>query len=152
MVKKLSIEVLKVNLVREAVLEYPTKTVSGPAYVVDIIRKYIGDPDREHFVAMMLDTKNKINAIHTISIGSINSSSACPREVFKAAILNNASSIILCHNHPSGNPTPSEEDLELTNRLIECGELMGIKIIDHVIIGYGKHYSMAEHGNIVNLK
>ena len=94
----------------------------------------IGNPDREYFVCLMLDGKNRISAIHTVSQGSLNQSIVHPRETFKAAILANAASIILAHNHPTGDLTPSREDLEVTRRLKEAGDLLGIKVLDHIIV------------------
>jgi DNA repair protein RadC len=95
---------------------------------------------------MMLSTKNTVNAIHTASIGSLSSAIVHPREVYKAAVLANASSIVLGHNHPSGDPTPSPEDIEVTKRLSNAGDLMGIDVLDHVIIGDGRFYSLKERG------
>jgi DNA repair protein RadC len=89
---------------------------------------------REHFVVLLLNARHEVEAIETISIGSLNASIVHPREVFKPAILQSAASVVLCHNHPSGDPEPSEEDLSITRRLVEAGELVGIGVLDHVII------------------
>ena len=88
---------------------------------------------KEFFIAFYLDTKNKIIAREIISIGTLNSSLIHPRELFKGAIVRSANTIILAHNHPSGSLEPSEEDIRTTKRLIDCGELLGIKILDHII-------------------
>lgn len=141
------IEVVKVQVVREKIMYYEgSKCIRSPKDAADILREYIGNEDREHFVIMMLSTKNTINAIHTTSIGSLSSAIVHPREVFKAAVLANASSIVLGHNHPSGDPTPSPEDIEATKRLSNAGDLMGIDVLDHVIIGDGRFYSLKERG------
>ena len=99
---------------------------------------------KEHFKIVMLDTKNQIIATEEVSIGNLNSSIVHPREVYKEAIKRSSASIILVHNHPSGDPTPSKEDINITRRLVECGELLGIRVLDHVIIGKKKHISLKE--------
>ena len=104
--------------------------------------------DREHFVVVSLTTKNRVIAIETASIGSLNSSIVHPREIFKNAIRLSAASVVLSHNHPSGDPTPSQEDLEITSRLVEAGKLIGIEVLDHLIIGNGSFCSMKERGLI----
>lgn len=102
--------------------------------------------DREHFVALHLDGKNRMIAVETISIGSLNQAIVEPREVFKSAVYNNSAALIVVHNHPTGDPTPSPEDIMITNRLKEAGEIIGIRIIDHIIIGSSSFYSMAANG------
>jgi len=99
---------------------------------------------REHLIAVFLDSKNKIIGDKVISIGTLNSSLVHPREVFKEAIKNSANAIILVHNHPSGDCGPSSEDIEITNRVKEAGEMVGIKLLDHVIVGKDKHYSYTQ--------
>lgn len=101
---------------------------------------------KEHFICLHLDTKNNVACFDVVSVGSLSASIVHPREVFKAALLSSAASIILLHNHPSGDPTPSREDHEITKRLRECGDLLGIKVLDHVIIGDEHHVSFAERG------
>lgn len=100
--------------------------------------------DREHFKAVLLDTKNRVLQIKDISIGSLNSSIVHPRELFKAAIKMSSAAVIVVHNHPSGDPTPSPEDIEITKRLWEGGQLLGIKILDHIIIGDTNYVSLKE--------
>ncbi len=101
---------------------------------------------KEYFKIILLDTKNNIKKVSEISVGSLNSSIVHPREVFSEAVVNSASSIILVHNHPSGESEPSHEDIALTNRLDECGKILGIKVLDHIIIGDGVFYSFKEEG------
>ena len=101
---------------------------------------------QEHFVCVYLNTKNQVLHKQTIFIGSLNSSIVHPREVFKEAFRRSAASIICAHNHPSGDPTPSKEDIDVTKRLIECGRLIGIDILDHLIIGEKKYVSLKEKG------
>ena len=95
------------------------------------------DLKKEKFTAIYLNTKNAIIKTETVSLGSLNGSLIHPREVFKTAILETAAGVIIAHNHPSGDPSPSLEDLQVTKRLIEAGEIVGIKLIDHVVIGEG---------------
>ena len=113
-----------------------------------LLHTYLADVDREHFVVLMLDQKNKIIGIHTVSIGSLSASVVHPREVFKPAILSNAANILIAHNHPSGQPQPSQEDRVLTVRLAAAGKLLGISVLDHVIIGDGTsaYFSFADEG------
>lgn len=101
---------------------------------------------QEHFVCMYLDTKNKVIKRETVFIGSLNASIVHPRECFKEAIRCSAASIICFHNHPSGNPDPSREDIDVTKRLVECGIMMGIEVLDHIIIGDGRYVSLKEKG------
>ena len=105
--------------------------------------------DRENFVCIFLNTKNKVIGRETIAVGTLNACLIHPREVFKAAIRRGAASIVVAHNHPSGDPTASFEDIQMTRRLVEAGELIGIEVLDHVIIGHhGKFESLKEKGNM----
>lgn len=125
--------VFRVQLVREAGIK--RAGISDAHDAVAVLRRYLEHEDREHFVTLMLDVKNQVIGIHTVSIGNLNSAIVSPREVFKAAILANAASIILGHNHPSGDTTPSPEDLQVTEVLCQAGKLLQIDVLDHVIIG-----------------
>lgn len=100
--------------------------------------------NKEHFIILMLNTKNFVLGIETVSIGSLNSSIVHPRELFKSAINKSAAAIILAHNHPSGDATPSREDIEVTKRIKSGGQLLGIDVIDHIIIGDNSYYSFKE--------
>jgi DNA repair protein RadC len=133
---------------KEEYTDYPTRPImSSPEKVYEILKPLFLQ-DRETFYLLSLNTKNGIIAIRTISIGSLNANVVHPREVFKAAILDSASSVIVAHNHPSGDPTPSREDLAITTKLVETGNIIGITLTDHVIIGDGRHYSLKESGSI----
>lgn len=101
--------------------------------------------DKEHFMVLHLDAKNKIVKDEIISVGALTGTIAHPREVFKSAIKESAHSVILVHNHPSGDPTPSDEDKIVTERLFEAGELLGIKVLDHVIIGTAAWYGFKDN-------
>ena len=109
---------------------------------------YLSRETKEHFIAIHLDTKNKIICIDTISIGSLTSSIVHPREVFKSVLLSSAASIAIVHNHPSGTPEPSTDDINITRKLREAGNFLGIPVIDHVIIGNGSYISLLEKGHI----
>ena len=141
------VNVVSIQLVKERSLAYGSKRINCPQDAASIVGDFLAGADREHFVVICLDTKNNVNALNTVSVGTLNSSLVHPREVFKAAILANSNGIILSHNHPSGDPTPSREDLEITKRLAEVGKIMGIEVIDHVVIGdNGKYVSFQERG------
>lgn len=132
------------QVVREC--EFGITTIKSPEDAAQAIIKEIGDEDREIFFVICLNTKNNVVAIHRSSVGSLNSAIVHPREVFKAAILNNAASIIISHNHPAQSTNPSKEDIETTKRLVEAGELLGIEVLDHLIIGGTKYISLKEKG------
>lgn len=122
--------------------------VNSPRVIAELFMEEMKYFKREHFRTVCLDTKNQIIGVDDISIGNLNSSIVHPREVFNVAIRKSANSIILLHNHPSGDPTPSIEDIKVTLRLIEAGKIIGIKILDHIIIGEDNHISFRED-NIV---
>jgi DNA repair protein RadC len=146
--KPASVPVYKVTLVREGRVPCYNHQLRSSADASTLLHTYLADVDREHFVVLMLDQKNKIIGIHTVSIGSLSASVVHPREVFKPAILSNAANILLAHNHPSGQPQPSQEDRVLTVRLVAAGKLLGISVLDHVIIGDGTsaYFSFADEG------
>ena len=142
------IPIYKIMLIRDgSIAVKPTDAISNSATVVEIVRAYLAGVDREHCIILMLDSKNKMIGINTISVGSLSSSIAHPREVFKPAILCNAAAIIIAHNHPSGDPTPSHEDRIVTDRLFWAGELLGIRLLDHIVIGEPTHFSFADTGS-----
>lgn len=119
--------------------------ISSPEDVEGLLRGRIGNLDREHFIAVLLNTKNEVLDHPTISVGTLSASLVHPREVFKPAIRASAASVILAHNHPSGKVEPSPEDREVTHRLSEAAKIIGIEVLDHVIIGDG-YFSMKECG------
>lgn len=116
---------------------------NGSTRAVEIAAAMIADQTRENFVAIMLDAKNSVIAAHLVSVGNLNTTLVHPREVFRPAIAIGAASIIVAHNHPSGDPDPSPEDIEITRRLRAAGLIVGIKLIDHIVIGDGRFVSMA---------
>lgn len=111
---------------------------------VRFIVENVEDFDREHFISLNLDIKGRVINANIISIGDLTACLVHPREVFKSSILSNASSVIFLHNHPSGDPSPSKEDIEITKRLTKAGYLLGIKVLDHIIIGANKQISLME--------
>lgn len=110
------------------------KEIRGPDDVVALVGRKLRRDAREHFLVLLLNARHEVLAIETISIGSLNASIVHPREVFRPAIINSAASVVLTHSHPSGDPEPSEEDLQITKRLVQVGELIGIDVLDHVIV------------------
>jgi DNA repair protein RadC len=121
-------------------------TIKSPEDVVKAVKNKLKGKKREHFLALSLDTRNHLINIHMISIGSLDSSVVHPREVFKEAISSSAASVIFVHNHPSGDPTPSEDDIKLTRRLFEVGEITGIEVLDHIVICDKAYLSMKSKG------
>ena len=138
----------KVQLVKEKAALYDiNKSISVPQDAYDAIVKVteIDLEAQEVFGIIVLDTKNKIIAIHEIFRGSLSQCIVHSREIFKVALLHNAAHIILFHNHPSGNPMASQEDIEITKKMIECGIILGIKVLDHIIVGEdGKFMSLGD--------
>lgn len=120
--------------------------VTSPKDIVSILMEEMKFLTQEHFKVVLLDTKNGIISIDTVTIGILNASLVHPREVFKVAIGKNSSSIIAVHNHPSGDPSPSNDDKQITKKLLEAGEIIGIKLLDHLVIGYDNYVSFKEIG------
>jgi DNA repair protein RadC len=110
------------------------KVIRGPDDVVAVIGRRLRKETREHFLVLLLNARHEVLGKETVSVGSLNASIVHPREVFKPAVLASAASVVLVHNHPSGDPEPSEEDVSITKRLVQAGELLGIGVLDHVIV------------------
>jgi DNA repair protein RadC len=119
--------------------------ISSPADVERLLRGRIANLDRENFVVVLLNIKNEVIETSTVSVGTLSASLVHPREVFKPAIRASAASVVLAHNHPSGEVEPSQEDREVTRRLGEAAGILGVEVLDHVILGDG-YFSMKEHG------
>ncbi|MBN2070875.1 MAG: DNA repair protein RadC [Candidatus Krumholzibacteriota bacterium] len=141
---KASFEIGKRSIVSSRKKEL--RKVRGPEDVAWLMIPEMKGLDREHFKALLLDTRNGILKIVTVAIGSLNAALVHPREIFKAAVLASAAGIIIVHNHPTGNPEPSREDKELTKRFNQCGDLMGIDLVDHIIVGDDSFVSLRERG------
>ena len=140
------INIVSIKMVKESSFLYQTRQILSPNDAYEMIKEQLEGLDREQFIIACLNTKNEPTNISVVSVGSLNKAIVHPREVFKTAILSNAASIIAFHNHPSGETTPSQQDIQLTNRLYEAGELLGIKLLDHLIIGDGTFTSLKEKG------
>lgn len=125
------VNIVQIKLIREKSMLYKGRRVRSPQDGYDLVKEFLGDVDREHFIVLCLDTKNQPTCIQTVHIGSLNASIVHPREVLKSAILSNAASILVAHNHPSNVPTPSPEDIDVTNRLKEACTILGIDLLDH---------------------
>ncbi len=159
------------KVVRERRSGYGARTrVRSSADVYDSFKEHFDTLDREHFLVLLLDAKNGMLGFHTVSIGSLTSSLVHPREALKAVVLHNdavkeryhahevtkeicqqsirwsAAAMILMHNHPSGDPVPSQEDLHITRRLREIGEVVGVRVLDHVVFGDGRYVSFVDDG------
>lgn len=126
---------VKVKLVRDS--SVPARKVTSPAAAVPMLRELFDGLDREHFVVVLLDVRHGVIACNTVSVGSVSSTLVHPREVFKPALIAGASAILVSHNHPTGDPEPSAEDLVVTKRLTAAGTLLGVEVLDHIIIGNG---------------
>lgn len=122
--------------------------IQSPRSIADLFMDEMRYLQKEHFRIILLDTKNQIIGTEEISVGTLNASIVHPRDVFKVAIKKNSNAIILIHNHPSGDPTPSREDINVTTRLIESGNILGIKVLDHIVIGDKRFVSLKERNLI----
>jgi len=143
------LEVVNVRLVKEQTL-YSDKPVGRPEDAAKVVADEMATLDREVFCVLNLNTKGHVLHLNIVSMGTLNSSMVHPREVFKSVILANAASIILIHNHPSGDITPSPEDRQVTKQLAEAGEILGIRVLDHLVVGAqsGDMYSFAQEGDL----
>jgi DNA repair protein RadC len=108
--------------------------VRGPDDVVRLMGGKLRSEQREHFIVLLLNARHEVTGRETVSVGSLNASIVHPREVFRPAVLASAAAVLLIHNHPSGDPEPSEEDLAITKRLVQAGEILGVSVLDHVIL------------------
>jgi len=141
------LQVVNVRLVKEPSL-YSTEKIASPEDAIKVIAKDLATYDREVFAVLNLKTNGQPINMNICSMGTLDASIVSPREVFKSCILSNSSSFIALHNHPSGSITPSQEDKDVTKRLLSCSELLGVKMLDHIIIGgeTGNIYSFRSEG------
>lgn len=133
----------RVCLVRENTGDEIIK-INSESDVYELVKDELAGSDREMILSVMLTVKNDLIGVETVSIGSITASTTTPRDVFKSAILANSVSIIICHNHPSGELVPSKNDIEITKQLIAAGELLGIKVLDHLIVSSQGYKSLID--------
>ena len=122
------------------------RSLGRPSEAASALMALLQDEPAEVFVILCLTTKHRVIAYHEVGRGTLDSVLVNPREVFKAALLANAAAIVACHNHPSGDPTPSPDDLDVTRRLAAAGDVLGIPLLDHIIVGDGRYYSFKEVG------
>ena len=149
-----NISFLNLKVVKETSGRYDVrKKIQSPNDIFNIAQNVIhaNEYTEENLWLITLDTKNNITGIFTVSTGSLNSTIVHPREIFKRAVLQNAASIIICHNHPSGDPAPSQEDINITKRIYDAGKILGIELLDHIIIGDNKYTSLKEKGVLYTL-
>ena len=138
-----------IRLVRDGRLTLEdTPIIRRPEDTLPILAAELSELAYERFIALALSTKNHVIAVLPVSNGSLNASIVHPRELFQRAILSNCASLILAHNHPSGDPNPSPEDIQLTRKLIDAGVLLDISVLDHIVLGYGRYVSFKERGLI----
>jgi DNA repair protein RadC len=140
--------------IREATVRYRGRgrkapaRVNGPGDAAEVLRAVIDSDPREHFVALHLDARNAPIGYEVISIGTANASLVHPREVFRSAIISGAVGVIVAHNHPSGDPSPSREDLQVTERLVEAGKLLGVGVLDSLVITDDSYHSLRDAGSV----
>ena len=120
--------------------------LTSPEAAAAVLVPEVGAADREHCIAALLDTKHRLLEVATVSVGSLDHTFMAPREIFRDALLANAAAVVLAHNHPSGDPEPSGDDERVTQRLVRAGELVGVEILDHLVIGGRRWVSLARRG------
>lgn len=123
-------------------------TIDSPQAAAEVVLPIFAGADREACLAALLDTKHRLLEVATVSIGSLDHTFMSPREVFRDALLANAAAIVLAHNHPSGDPEPSRDDEQVTRRLVRAGELVGVEVLDHLVVGGERWVSLARRGHV----
>ena len=145
--KNTRIDIVKIQMVRDGSIEYAKNPIKNPQDLAGLGHKFLKNADREIFILVCLNTKNYVNCIQLVSIGTLDRAVISPREVVKAALLSNSASVAFIHNHPSGDTQPSLEDVNLTRTLTSCAALFDIRVLDHVIVADdGKYESLLEKG------
>ncbi len=139
---------VSLRLVRERTVPYQTRNLENSQAVYEMFRHLAEDLDREALWVACLDTKNRVTCLSQVSLGTINAAPAHPREIMRTALAAGALGVILVHNHPSGDPEPSREDREVTAQVKAAGQILGIRVLDHLIVGDGRFYSFADHGGL----
>ena len=139
---------IQVSMIKEIFVSNTTYSCSEAVAQSEIVEKELRNSDREKFICLHFNFKNQIISYEVVSMGSLNCSIVHPREVFKAAILANSASVVFIHNHPSGSTEPSLDDIEITKRLGKAGDILGINVLDHLIIGNNEFYSFRQHNLI----
>ena len=147
-VKIQHLPMVSLRLVREKTVPYEFEPLTNSSRVFDLFRPLAEDLDRETVWVACLDTKNRCVCLSQVAIGSLDSAVVHPREVLKIVLMANASAVILVHNHPSGDPAPSKEDHAMTGRIRDAAKTLGIRFLDHVIVGHGAFYSFCDQGQL----
>ena len=143
----MDISVFRLSLIKDHTISYATASlILTPLQVYELIKEYLQGTDREHFIVLFLDSRSVVIGINTVSIGTLTESLVHAREVFKGAILANAASLIIAHNHPSGDHHASDVDMSVTTKLKDAGRLLGIPLEDHVVIGADAFTSFRQEG------
>ena len=142
------VDIVSLKMIRENSILYGNRRIKSSYEAVGLVKEFLENSDREKLIVCCLNTKNEPTSLSVVSVGSLNSSIVHPREVFKTAVVSNSASVIIAHNHPSGDMRPSKEDLNITERIKQSGEILGIKLLDHLIIGNEKYLSLKEEGYI----
>lgn len=124
------------------------RALKSPRESAELLMRVLADEPAEVFAMLCLSTKHRVIAFHEVSRGTLDSTLVHPREVFKAALLANAAAIVVSHNHPSGDPSPTIDDLDVTTRLVAAGEILGIPVLDHIVVGDGRYFSFKEAGRL----
>lgn len=132
--------------VLESQLKYQSESITAPSKVIDYLRLQLEDKDREHFLVLFLNNQNQLITSEVMFMGTINATEIHPREIARSALRHNAAAVILAHNHPSGNPEPSQADRYITQKIEEVLSLIDIRTLDHFIIGHAQMVSFAERG------
>lgn len=149
MQKQTYLPLIRLKMVKELDLPYSGEQLKSPEQVAKFASQVLEEADKEHILVISVSTKCQPLALEIVSIGSLDAAIAVPREVFKHAVMSNAAGILLVHNHPSGDCEPSEEDFRMTKRMQKAGELLGIHVYDHVVVGAdGCYCSLMEQGKV----
>lgn len=139
------VNIVSLKMIKDKSFLFKTRVIKSPSDMYNLTKEFLENADRESFIVVCLNTKNEPINVSTVSTGTLNSSLIHPREVFKVAVLSNANSIICAHNHPSGSIAPSKEDKGITYKIKESGEILGIKLLDHIIVGNDNFYSFKQN-------
>lgn len=141
----MEVQLVRLQMVRERSVEFDGIRITSPEKAASVMRRILDGADREQFVVLAVNSKHEVVGVNISSVGSLNSSIVHPREIFKFAYLVNAAAVIVAHNHPSGDPSPSQGDHEITRRLAKAGGILGIEVLDHLILGDWDYWSFREH-------
>lgn len=142
------ISMVSLRLVRDRTVPYQTRNLENSQAVYQMFRHLAEDLDREALWVACLDTKNRVTCLSQVSLGTINTAPASPGTILKIALTANACGIIILHNHPSGDPEPSQQDRQVTTQIKTASQILGIKLLDHLIVGDGSYYSFADQGGL----